>query len=334
MQKSLEGFIRGLDPRLFGRESAGRVHIYKGVLAGEMRINRIAAIGSKRYLVRFGKNASKAKNLRSLRKEYLALKAVDGMGIAPRAYYLERGRKFDKPFMLLDYIEGKPLHGLTKDRLIEIAGIVGRLHAHVPTASERKQIDSHELAWFVPIVLGGRVQSAISFSGKYISAGSARTISEAYEKIKSMDFSNTQLRLIHGDLSLQNMLYGKSGIKLIDFNTFCISEPELDLAQFFYRTALDGNERQIFLREYGKYSKPDIRLLHDAEQVRSLDRALWGFLEAIKMHDDPKRIAVNETKSASIERYLSYSRYAYARCRTLGIVPRNSRWSIFVPSYS
>jgi thiamine kinase-like enzyme len=203
------------------------------------------------------------------------------MRIAPRAYYLERGRKFDEPFMLLDYIEGGPLHGLTKGRLIEIAGIIGRLHAHVHTASERKQIDSHGLAWFVPTILSNRVQSAISFSGKYISEDSANTVSEAYEKIERMNFSNTRSRMVHGDLSLQDMLHSKAGIKLIDFNTFCISEPEFDLAHFFYRTGLDIDKRGVFIREYSKYLKPDMRLLHNAEQARSLDRVLWGLLEAI-----------------------------------------------------
>lgn len=68
MQKSLEEFIRELNPRLLGRESAGKVRVYKGVLAGEMRINRIASIGNKKYLIRFGKNVSKAKNLSLLVK--------------------------------------------------------------------------------------------------------------------------------------------------------------------------------------------------------------------------------------------------------------------------
>ena len=35
-----------------------------------------------------------------------------------------------------------------------------------------------------------------------------------------------------------------------------------------------------------------------------------------------------------MERYLSYAKYAYARCRVLGVVPRNSRWGILMPGYS
>ena len=87
------------------------------------------------------------------------------------------------------------------------------------------------------------------------------------------------MSVIHGDISKDNLLRTGNSLKLIDWESVRLSEPQFEIATALERLNLNGKKRKLFLSEYLKNSKKaNLDELEKYEKIRCFDRLLWSIL--------------------------------------------------------
>jgi thiamine kinase-like enzyme len=79
-------------------------------------------------------------------------------------------------------------------------------------------------------------------------------------------------RLVHGDIIPENLIRGRSGLWLIDWEYGGIGIPEIDLASVMANADLDSDEAAAFLAAYGSSDMQRVEQQRTALIVRE---ALW-----------------------------------------------------------
>lgn len=329
MAEELENCIKRMNPAVFDSKKLKIGSISKLAGSGEIHHNNyLVTINGKKYIARFSLTAKLSWKREHLNREYKVLKAIEGLNMAPKAYYFERGTRFRQPFILINYIEGASIRRLNEKRLLEIARLAGKLHSYKFNRRRFGKGMVQRLGAFVFDSLGEKVERLVAVDGAYMIHDFSTDVSEAYLKIKRLGFGKERLCMTHGDFSTHNMVLERRGIVLIDFETFGIRAPEWDLAQFFHRNRIVKEKRRVFLSEYGKYIKPDMSQLSKFEKVRSFDRMLWAIWEAVMICERSKRRSKELLESRTPDRYLNYAKYAFRRCKTFGLFPKKVKFGV------
>ena len=130
LDTKIKKYLLGLDPKLLGLNSKLKNVELKSLGLGESNLNYLAVLDGKRFVVRINMDP---KISNKSRKEFIALKNIEYLKIAPRALLLDDSRKvINESFIVLEYLPGSPLYKhlkkLNRKTTEKLATIVAKLH--------------------------------------------------------------------------------------------------------------------------------------------------------------------------------------------------------------
>lgn len=112
------------------------------------------------------------------------------------------------------------------------------------------------------------------------------------QKHQELFDTKTSFSLIHGDMTVQNMLFDGKRLRIIDWETACFGDNAQDFATFYYddfayhkwRVHLNSEQIEILITEYLKYFPDDtlrerIKVWHTFDKFCSLVYCKWKQME-------------------------------------------------------
>ena len=272
MKAELKFIIEHLNPKLLGVDEVS-IDSFKRLGVGEGNLNYLFKIKNKKFICRVnidGGVPNKSKD------EFNSLKRVESLNIAPKPfYYHPKDKKFPYGFIILEFIEGKPLRmkkrNYTQKQIKQIAFILAELHSKNCNSLPKKDYS---------------FQHYIKHCEDY-----NKTINKHNDKLKDeLNEIHKRIRnflskkeehkfsLIHGDVCPQNIVETKHGLKLIDWESLQCSDPAKDIANILIDLELKNNDLDLFLKEYQKIRK-DPTILERAKIYAVLLRAVYFLWE-------------------------------------------------------
>ncbi|MBU3923457.1 MAG: GNAT family N-acetyltransferase [Nanoarchaeota archaeon] len=321
--KYLKSVIESLNPKLFGVDEV-KIGFFKKLGVGEGNVNYVFKIGDKKYICRM--NIDKGMPGKS-RTEFKSLKAVEGLGIAPKVYYCHpRSKIFPLGFIILEYIEGKAFYcrkrSYTTGQIKQIARVLGELHS-VKVRGFSKEDYSYE-----HYLKQGRDYNRIinKRSDKL-----KRELGEINKKVE--EFLSGEERhkfsLIHGDVCPQNIVEARDGLKLIDWESLQYSDPAKDVANILIDVELKGKDLALFLKEYGKV-RNDSGIFERAKIYAVLFRYnyfLWEITRSFEIAN--KELPEEYLNKTSALSHIHEAKFQYKHLRELIDVPKINIDSLF-----
>ena len=327
LESNLAKYFNSLDPRVFNENSRLNVTRIEHMGAGTRHFNYLAVINGKSYNIRFSLTSHPESHVEY---EYMSLKAVEPLRIAPKAEYHEASKKhLGIPFVVIEYVDGVHPDAFTPQLLESLAKIVTSLHetdvnAKVYSGLRKKSTKADIL-------------SVVKEKANYISRKAAKhggnggfgsIVRNAYAKVDGIELEDhVRGVLSHGDIALSNIIITKSGIRLIDWETLNIGDPAYDIATFFDRSELTGEQKSLFLGEYLKHTsnpKEFISRLEKFEKIRVFDRFCWCIWEAFDVYEGARDGFFPIWRTVAL--YVENARRRFEKCRELGVIPKEAKW--------
>ena len=318
--------IRKIGPGILKDNGNLRINSISRISSGEAHHNYLIELNGKKFIlresaVRKDKTGGNSWAIKHIEREYKALKSIEPLKIAPKMYYKDIScRIIKRPFIIIDYIEGKQAARITKKDLKVLAEMLAKLHRiHELRGARRESIRSFNKEY-----MKKRVENLLNSNLSYHVNKSFRTsLKDAYEKIRKIKFKKTALSLIHGDIGRENIIRNKAKIELIDWEGARLSEPGFDIVTMFNRLQLNPKQKRYFMEEYLGSGGKDIAQLDEYEKLRCFDRLLWAIFEFIKVTHgvgDKEALKIKDPKT-----YIEIAHFEMKRCRSLSLFPKNLR---------
>lgn len=236
-ETQIKRYVAGLDAHLLGVDETGHVKI-SSLPQGVWNFNYLVEISSKKFVFKLyppGGSSVEGMTGNSGQVEFLALKLVAGLGIAPRpVLYADASRSFNYPILIYEYVEGGDL-AFSNRAVAEIAAIYGKLHSMdiegIDFLKERSEAPSKLLAEIERSF--ARYRRRADIDPIYI-----RRFGEFIGKARECTVEGKRLScpraLIHADPVPSNFVVGDR-IYLIDWQTPMVGDPLFDLWAFMSR---------------------------------------------------------------------------------------------------
>jgi thiamine kinase-like enzyme len=341
--------VNGIKSRQLGLSGPIRIQSVQAIKSGETHYNYLLIINGRKFLLRLTsvRKDSRGKNswgAARINVEFDGIKSIEKLGIAPKVYYKDTScRVLSKPFVISDYVPGEPVTRMTEKDLKSLALLLAELH-RIHNVKRMTEKDLKSLAFLLaelhrihnvnglrnePVkdynreYIKKRVDRITDTGFKYVNSHFKADLMEAYKKIKHIRLKRQKLSVIHGDISKDNLLRTENGLKLIDWESVRLSEPQFEIATALERLNLNGQKRKLFLSEYLKHSeKASLEELEEYEKIRCFDRLLWSIFEFVKLKE-----GITEKEKARQKSPLKYARNAhkeFLRCKSLDLFPKES----------
>jgi len=235
---------------------------------GESNLNLLARNGKKEFVVR----VSLLEKSRTER-EYNALKSIESLKIAPRAYILDTSHKFvDEDFSVIEKLPGTHLLGnISTEDVQIIARTLSKLHSKkyprfgqidgkpqignlYDALTERRGWVSYEFGKLRDEIIRNNKPADL----KQSILPTLVKLNEALNDIcleNKQFFSGSGFSVVHGDLRQWNLLKHPDGISLIDWELARIADPMEDIANFFVNSYISESNKKVFMDEYSGSSE-------------------------------------------------------------------------------
>ena len=317
--------VNGIKSRQLGLSGPIRIQSVQAIKSGETHYNYLLIINGRKFLLRLTsvRKDSRGKNswgAARINVEFDGIKSIEKLGIAPKVYYKDTScRVLSKPFVISDYVPGEPVTRMTEKDLKSLAFLLAELHRiHNVNGLRNEPVKDYNREY-----IKKRVDRITDTGFKYVNSHFKADLMEAYKKIKHIRLKRQKLSVIHGDISRDNLLRTENGLKLIDWESVRLSEPQFEIATALERLNLNGQKRKLFLSEYLKHSgKESLEELEKYEKIRCFDRLLWSIFEFVKLKE-----GITEKEKARQKSPLKYARNAhkeFLRCKSLDLFPKES----------
>ncbi len=317
--------VNGIKSRQLGLSGPIRIQSVQAIKSGETHYNYLLIINGRKFLLRLTsvRKDSRGKNswgAARINVEFDGIKSIEKLGIAPKVYYKDTScRVLSKPFVISDYVPGEPVMRMTEKDLKSLAFLLAELHRiHNVNGLRNEPVKDYNREY-----IKKRVDRITDTGFKYVNSHFKADLMEAYKKIKHIRLKRQKLSVIHGDISRDNLLRTENGLKLIDWESVRLSEPQFEIATALERLNLNGQKRKLFLSEYLKHSeKASLEELEEYEKIRCFDRLLWSIFEFVKLKE-----GITEKEKARQKSPLKYARNAhkeFLRCKSLDLFPKDS----------
>ena len=201
-----------------------------------------------------------------LYKEYHVLNFLEKYHITPKV------KGYNQNFYYEEFINGKKLskNKLNKKNIIKLAKAIKIIHSVAVSPQIRKLIKDK---YIKNIYRPSKIYFAlIKNNRKFISKAIMQKIEFIMYKMDDY-FSQTKYKigLIHGDLSLNNILIKKGDVYIVDWSDCRLDVLSSDISQLFYLCKFNKNQKKIFLDNYNNryiderilYSHEILLLLYD-----------------------------------------------------------------------
>ena len=317
--------VNGIKGRRLGLSGPIKIQSVKQIKSGETHYNYLLIINSRNFLLRLTsvRKDNKGKNswgAARINMEFDGIKSIEKLGIAPKVHYKDTScRVLSKPFVISDYVPGEPVIRTTKKDLKSLAFLLAGLHRiHDVNGLRSEPVKDYNKGY-----IKKRVDMITDTGFRYVNRHFKTDLMEAHRKIEHIRLKKQKLSLIHGDISKDNLLRTENGLKLIDWESVRLSEPQFEIATALERLNLNGQKRKLFLSEYLKHSeKASLDELEDYEKIRCFDRLLWAISEFVKLKEEITEKEKARQKSPS--KYVDNAHLEFLRCKSLGLFPKES----------
>ena len=295
------------------------------IASGETHYNYLLTINGRRFLLRLTSVRKDDKGGNSwgaarINMEFEGIKSLERLGIATKAYYKDTSCKIlSKPFIIADYVPGKQVKRMRTEDLKSLALILAELHKiHEVKGLRKEPVKNYNVEY-----IKKRVDMIAAANFRYVNRQFKADLMEAYKKIEDIKLKRQPLSVIHGDVSKDNLLRTQNGLRLIDWESVRLSEPQFEIATALERLDLNSQKRKLFISEYLKHSRKSVLDgLEEYEKIRNFDRLLWSISEFVKLKEGITEKDKARQKSPS--KYASNAHREFLRCKALGLFPEES----------
>jgi len=334
----IKSYFENLNPKQLGLKKKIKVTSISKLGMGTGNANFLVKVSGVKFVFRLNmelKMPDKSK------KEFEALKIIEGLGIAPKVRLLDDTKEeFDSDLLILDYIEGKTsdkVKGYLGDNMIKnIAKLCGKLHSN-KIKGRIKKLPNEELD------KKGYHNNLIWLKKHYIDYINKKNrnkkllniIDEAYKKLKkdtSKEKYNSYLVLTQGDFCEQNVIVNKGEYRLIDFEDLKIGDAASEIALIFvtFGTPFNKEQRELFIKEYFKFKKINkkeefINQINTLMPINQFNIFLWAIKHILKIKH--KEMHSHFIKKNELKNDLKYAGIVFRRCLRANII--NNKYKNF-----
>ncbi|MFX1255128.1 MAG: aminoglycoside phosphotransferase family protein [Promethearchaeota archaeon] len=329
MLYKIKKYVEELDPSTLSLDNKIIVSKIEPIGLGESNLNFLIYIKAKKFNLRINMDSSmpdKSKN------EYLALRLVEHLGFAPRAYHFEsRKHILGGNFIILEYIEGISLDKMeiNLEILLKLARIVAQLHS-TPLTNILRQLRTHNASYEELLKeLEDRITYIIRKRNKFSKDSMFDALlKDSFNQVRQMTLGLKPHRLVigHGDIAPQNVILHKEHLKFIDWEDLGIIDPALELSIIFDSFDFLKEQQDLFLKEYLKFRND--RILKDRIKIVQPFQLFSTFCWAVKHVFEIKDGEMHETfiKEQNLKEHIDYAKKIFEKCKNEGIVKKNTHW--------
>ena len=235
MIDKIRGYFQNISPRTLGEKSTLKIKTISLLGAGSSNLNYLIHTDKKDFVFRL--NIDKVRK-RKTKREFMALKIIESLRIAPRVYLFDELNKiFAGSILILEYIPGKSLDKISNNlspKIIKtLSRMIARLHS-IKVDKNMSDINSEieNIRDYFREFRDYRKQLA-----EYIDDDRFFKMFDESSTFLFGKFGNLQFDFIrtltHGDVQEQNIIFNKGKLKLIDFEGMSVSDPAIELAYVF-----------------------------------------------------------------------------------------------------
>lgn len=335
LETELSRYLISIDPALLNLKAKIKGARLRRLGMGESNLNYLAILNGKKFIVRINmdKNAPNKS-----RDEFNALKAIENLEIAPRAFLLDdSGSAVDVPFIVLEYLPGVQLDKhqkiLDSKTVRSLAGTVARLHSLPATTLKLKM----ETPTYRSLL--NRIAKNIRYiknkRARYFDPKDefSRLIDGSFKKVeKALESPKPQNErcIVHGDVCEQNILVNKAGPILIDWESVGFGDPAVEIARMFEafgRIKFSEGQERMFLDAYLKL-RPDRTLMDRIRIFTPLiryEQFTWAVMHVFEI----KEMDMHElfVKNKDIREDLEFVEETFNGCKDIGIFDKSLEWS-------
>lgn len=296
----LKEVLQLIPARTLGVRAPIKIKSISNLGMGECHLNYLIRIDKKKFIVRININKDDPDKSR---REYLALKTVEHLNIAPKVYYLHKAtNKFKENFIVLDYIEGTAFRHknrlYTEQEITQLARILAKTHNCKHT---RLKLKGYKYKDFIK-----DSDKYFSKIKKYISKreyGQLRLMQrKIIKKIKNIPEKHV-FGIIHNDICPQNIVKTKTGLKLIDWESMSYSDTARDIAFLIIDMRLKPKSWRLFLKTYLKIRK-DFTVLNRAKIYAKCITFIYVLWELLRAHEvKHKKLHKEYLKRTPVEKH-------------------------------
>lgn len=193
----------------------------------------------KEFLIRVFKHNHQDENSREF--EFLIQKKAYLKDIAAKPYLLDKSNSL----MICDFLKGKHKNKLKKNDLNNLVDTIKKLHK---------------------IKINQKIYS-IKNDFKYYKRTlkdkkSKKVLKDSFQELKKIQKYKFKAVTSHHDLNVENVLFYKNSLKLIDWEFACVNDRFFDLANICFEFKLTKKEeKQVLKRYFKKLKNKDIKKL-------------------------------------------------------------------------
>lgn len=315
MKSELKSIIENLNPKLLGVDRIS-VNSFRKIGVGECNVNYLIKINDKKFIcrVRFSGMPNKSKY------EFDVLKKIQSLNIVPKPYYYHpKDKTFPYEFVILEFMEGKPLPSnkrtYTKDQIKQIACILAELHSKKCNGFPKKNFSFHHYI----TESKSYTKSINKYNNKLESELEVlhKRIRDFLPKKEDHKFS-----LIHGDVCPKNIVEAKGGLKLIDWETLQCSDPARDIANILIDLEWKDKNLDLFLKKYYKIRK-DPTILDRAKVYAILMRYMYVLWEIVRVFEIiNKKFPKEYLKKTTAQSHINEAKFQFRKLGKLIDVPK------------
>lgn len=327
LESRLAKYFDSLDPAVLGEKTKLNVTRLEHMGAGTRHFNYLAVINGRSYNIRFSLTSHPEDHVEY---EYRSLKAIENLGVAPKAHYHEASKEhLGIPFVVIEFVRGTHPTSFTPELLENLARAVIELHGVDTGDAAYSKIRRKSSKVGILSITREKVKYISKKAAEYEGNGNLRALLEkTYSGIEGIGpDDNPGAVLSHGDIALSNIIITESGLRLIDWETLNIGDPAYDIATFFDRSDLTQEQKSIFLNEYMKHVADPagfVSRLEKFEKMRVFDRFCWCIWEAFDVREGARNGFFPEWRTVDL--YIKDAKKRFVRCQELGIVPKETGW--------
>jgi len=207
----------------------------------------------KEYLIRVFKHTHQDANSREF--EFLIQKKAYLKGIAAKPYLLDKANSL----MICDFLQGKHKSKLKNKDLNNLVNTIKKLHS----IKVNKKVYSlkDDFKYYKEILKDKKSQ---------------KTVKNSLKELKKIQKYKFEAVTSHHDININNVLFHKNSLKLIDWEFACVNDLFFDLANICFEFKLNKKqEKKILKRYFKKIRKRDIKKLASYKVIYENLWILW-----------------------------------------------------------
>jgi len=328
-EQTIKEYLQRLDPKKLGLDEVKSITVRKLGL-GERNLNYLAITGGKKFVIRVNMDPNSPKSER----EYNSLKAVESLGIAPRAFHFEPSKDYvGEAFIILEYLEGTSLDKCRKvDRGImkSLARVVACLHKTNVENLKEELGRSRTSKRDIMCEIRERINYINAKRRKYFGESKyfESILAIPYEELEKLKFVEEPCYVLgHGDIAPQNVILSDGKLKLVDWEDLGLIDPALEIAIIFDSFDLSDRRKELFLKEYeasrndaGLRKKIPIYWLFQLFGV-----FCWSIMHVYEIGE--QEMHEEFLKEQDLTGHVSYTRKMFNKCQREGIIDKKVQWS-------